>query len=387
MSDTDLKFSDVIHWPEGIDLQVFLDQYWQKKPLLIRQAFPEFVTPMPADELAGLSMEPDTTARIITQANNGAYHLEHGPFDEERFSILSGNQWSLLVTDVDKHIPQFSAFLQPFRFISDWRIDDLMVSYAPEGASVGAHVDEYDVFLLQASGVRTWHIDARQNVSHQMRDDGDLKILANFEPTDTWNLLAGDMLYLPPGTAHHGIAHSENCTTWSVGFRAPRLPDLIARVAELLSDQMAPERYTDSALTPARAGEISHDSIRRFKSIWVQATSLNDEDFANLLGRWLTESSASASSPEVFESPVADGSCKQDMLLEKQPSSRFAWVGAAQEAATLFVDGESFACSQKFAQQLSASLHLVHLSSHQLDDDDRRTLETLVKMGCLTYPG
>ena len=148
-----------IQWPSDIDECIFLDQFWQKKPLLIRQAFPDFVTPLPADELAGLSLEPDTSGRIIVRDSNGAYTLEHGPFAENRFATLTDNQWSLLVTDVEKHIPEFIAYLQPFRFIPDWRIDDLMVSYAPDGASVGAHVDDYDVFLLQASGKRRWLIE------------------------------------------------------------------------------------------------------------------------------------------------------------------------------------------------------------------------------------
>ena len=380
--------SDVgpIHWPSGIDEQLFLDKIWQKKPLFISQAFPDFITPLPADELAGLSLEPDTTGRIITQHDNGAFTLEHGPFDEDRFATLTGNQWSLLVTDVEKHIPQFIAFLQPFRFIPDWRIDDLMVSYAPDGGSVGAHVDEYDVFLLQASGVRTWRIDARSDTSHQMRCDGDLKTLANFEPTDEWDLVAGDMLYLPPGMAHHGIAKGDDCTTWSIGFRAPRLPDLIARVSELLSEQMAQQhRYTDGSMTPARPGEISQESIQRFKTIWETATQLNDTDFSRLLGTWLTESTSLAPTPTLSEgASTADSINSNDtMTLQKAPFCRFAWIEQPSHAAMLFADGIAMPCSLDFATKLCASEQCFDTVPAKLNETDRGVLQKLMDMACL----
>ncbi|MFK7993668.1 MAG: cupin domain-containing protein [Granulosicoccus sp.] len=379
MTDSAAIVSEPIHWPEGINERVFLEQYWQKKPLLIKQAFPGFETPLPADELAGLSLEEDTTGKLITQDEHGAYHLEHGPFEEERFAALSGNQWSLLVTDIDKHLPEFTVFLQPFRFIPDWRIDDLMISYAPRGASVGAHVDEYDVFLMQGSGVRTWSIDARQNVSHQMRTDGDLKILANFQPNQTWDLVAGDMLYLPPNMAHHGIASSDDCTTWSVGFRAPRIPDMIARLAENLSDRLEPARYTDGALTPAAHGEICSASISRFKAIWKEATTLDDAAFGDLLGQWLTESGVATES----QNPSAELPGIGEITFEKAPFSRFAWISLSDNKASLFVDGVSYSCSADFAKAVCANLRFVHLDQKRLTKDDTQTVKALFKSGNL----
>ena len=242
-----------ICWPDGIDEEHFLSEYWQKKPLLIRQAFPSFVTPLPADELAGLSLDPDTTPRLIMQDSGGDYHVEYGPFDETRFSSLTGNNWSLLVTDVDKHIPQLATYLDPFHFLPNWRIDDLMISYAPEGASVGAHVDDYDVFLLQASGQRRWSIDLDASRNQQLLADAQLKLLSSFQADEVWELMPGDMLYLPPGIGHHGVASSEQCTTWSVGFRAPASDELLLRLAELISEKEPPERFTDGAIQPARS--------------------------------------------------------------------------------------------------------------------------------------
>ncbi len=381
---SDSLFNDVIHWPAGINEQVFLSEYWQQKPLLIRQAFPDFDTPLPADELAGLALEPETAGRIITKDENAAYHLEQGPFAEDRFSSLTGNQWSLLVTDVEKHIPEFKAYLQPFRFIPDWRIDDLMISYAPDGASVGAHVDEYDVFLLQGSGVRTWHIDSRVHAVHEMRKDGDLKLLANFDATDTWDLMPGDMLYLPPNMAHHGIANGDDCTTWSIGFRAPRLPDLVSRMAELIGEQMTSERYTDGALTPAQHGEISEASVQRFKTIWTQATQLGDKDFAQLLGRWLTESSVTDATHGV--NPASDSFFNmgnKSLRFDKEPFSRFAWVSVTADKAMLFVDGESFTCSTVFAQHLCAAPHVVTIDAKTCSIDDMQAIQLLVTQGSL----
>lgn len=373
-----------IQWPSDIDECIFLEQFWQKKPLLIRQAFPDFVTPLPADELAGLSLEPDTSGRIIIRDGNGAYTLEHGPFAENRFVTLTDNQWSLLVTDVEKHIPEFTAYLQPFRFIPDWRIDDLMVSYAPDGASVGAHVDEYDVFLLQGSGVRTWRIDARSDTVHQLCTDGDLKILADFKATDEWDLTAGDMLYLPPGMAHHGIAKGDDCTTWSIGFRAPRLPDFIARMAELISDQMSPHlRYTDGPMNPSNHGEISQQSIQRFKAIWDHTTQLGDDDFARLLGSWLTESSALAppgNSTATATAPVISG---DTTVLQKAPFSRFAWTAQSDTAGTLFADGTAVPCSVDFARCVCSAQLWVDIAPSELTKTDTNALKTLTNMGCL----
>ncbi|MFK7893026.1 MAG: cupin domain-containing protein, partial [Granulosicoccus sp.] len=131
-----------VSWPEGLDESVFLRDYWQQKPLLLRDAFPGFETPLTADELAGLSVETDTTARLITCDDDDIYQLENGPFPEERFAQLTDNRWSLLVTDVEKLLPELRAWMEPFSFLPQWRVDDLMISYAPDGASVGAHVDE-----------------------------------------------------------------------------------------------------------------------------------------------------------------------------------------------------------------------------------------------------
>jgi len=382
LKPTPLAAASAIQWPDGMDEQYFLDNYWQEKPLLIRQALPEFSTPLPADELAGLSLEPEANSRIITRDNDGQYKLEHGPFDEDRFSTLTDNQWSLLVSDVEKLIPEFAIYMQPFRFIPDWRIDDLMISYAPDGASVGAHVDEYDVFLLQGSGVRRWSIDARADTNHQLMNNGDLKILSNFQATDSWELQAGDMLYLPPGMAHHGVAVGEDCTTWSIGFRAPYLPEFVAHLAELISEQMTPARYRDGRLTPAQQGEISKTSIQRFKAIWEEFTQLDDSEFARLLGCWLTESSVMAPPADNDPAQLAQADKAMTLTVAKSPYCRFAWVEQQGETALLFYNGAALPCSTEFATTICSQMSMTLVLS-DLNASDEIALQKLLDTGCL----
>lgn len=382
-----IESPDVIDWPDGIDEQIFLRDYWQKKPLLIRQAFPGFATPLPADELAGLSLEPDTTPRLITQDTSGAYHVEFGPFDEQRFASLTDNNWSLLVTDVDKHVPELACYLDPFRFLPSWRIDDLMVSYAPEGASVGAHVDEYDVFLLQASGLRRWSIDEDKTRNHELLTDAELKLLAAFNPTDTWELVPGDMLYLPPGIGHHGVASSADCTTWSIGFRAPEINALLIRMAELISERMPHQRFTDNAIQKAIPGEITHDAAERFRTLWHEAVDIHADSFASLLGQVLTET---------VDSPQADSSASQSSglpddlsTLQRAAFSRFAWHGTSsddKESVNLFVDGEAFECTRCFAIDLCTTSAALQTNRHRYTENDLDILQMLQSNGCM-YQG
>jgi len=362
-----------VNWPDGLDDQRFLSEYWQKKPLLIRQAFTNFETPISADELAGLSLEEDSTPRLITCDEHGHYHLESGPFDEARFAQLTDNNWSLLVTDVEKHLPELGEYLRPFQFIPNWRIDDLMISYAPRGASVGAHVDEYDVFLLQASGTRQWMIDSSHAPDVTLVADANLKLLANFIATESYDLEPGDMLYLPPGMPHHGIAVSDNCTTWSVGFRAPMVSDIIHSFAEMIADKFENQRYCDPHLKVCEPGELDEQSLMAFKTLWEQATQLDDSELANIAGRLLT-------------TPVIDVEREQfsqqqklNMSWRKHSFSRFAYYKHGN-TTTLYADAEVLVCSDKLAKALCNNQSL---SADELNADDTKVLLNLVELGCL----
>src|SRR5690348_813356 len=217
----------------GLNPRDFLKRHWQKRPLLVRNAFPGFAPPLTAEELAGLACEEGVESRLVVQTRKApGWKLSHGPFKHKVFTRLPKDRWTLLVQDVDKHLPVAAGLLEPFRFIPDWRIDDLMISYAADGGSVGPHVDAYDVFLLQAEGMRRWDIST---APHADADTPglELKQIKGFKPEESWLLMPGDMLYLPPGVAHHGVAFGE-CMTFSIGFRAPSQSELLADLAGLL---------------------------------------------------------------------------------------------------------------------------------------------------------
>ncbi len=368
-----------IQWPAGLDEASFLAEYWQKKPLLIRQALPDFDTPLPADELAGLSLEPETTPRLIIQDANGAYHVEHGPFEPERFETLTSNDWSLLVTDVEKHIPELAGHLQPFAFLPGWRIDDLMISYAPVGASVGAHIDEYDVFLLQASGSRCWSIEAPAAECYDIVPDSDLKLIAAFQPTDTWELEPGDLLYLPPGIPHHGVASVDPCTTWSIGFRAPTTADFVMRMAEMICERLPQERYTDGLLTHSTPGEIDTNALARFSDIW-NPIGQDSETLAKMTGRFLTESA------NVNSGTSSDGDYRESSAStqwQAAPFSRLAWRKLSNDSndrapVELFVDGEAYRCSQILAIDLCCVGHGVSIRDKSYSSEDNELLRILI---------
>jgi len=362
-----------INWPDGLDAKLFLSNYWQKRPLLLRNAFPDFKSPISPDELAGLSIEEFMTPRLVIKNSDGNYQLENGPFSEDRFTELDGNNWSLLVTDVEKYCPELTSYLRPFQFIPNWRIDDLMISYAPEGASVGAHVDEYDVFLLQASGARQWMIDSSANPDLTVVSDATLNLLANFKPNETHELRPGDMLYLPPGMPHHGIAISEDCTTWSIGFRAPAHTDVIHAFAELVGDKFAGQRYRDPTMNPSVPGEINRPTLQAFAELWKQSVKLSDDELAHMTGCVLTSPTIDVVRDEydVDEIPNHDW--------EKHSFSRFAYIENNEEVM-LYADTQAIACSSEFAKALCSNQSV---SAKKLDKKDRLALEKLLECGCV----
>ena len=205
--------------PLGMPPVEFLRDYWQKHPLLIRNAFPafatpDFVPPITPEDLAGLACEDTALSRIVAHdRKHDRWLLRHGPFPEDMFPGMPDHDWTLLVQDVDKWDADVAALIDAFDFLPRWRIDDIMVSFAAPGGSVGAHVDQYDVFLLQAQGHRRWQIDDSRNPPLDFRNDVDLRLLQRFHPSHDWTLGPGDMLYLPPGVPHHGVAE-DACLTY-----------------------------------------------------------------------------------------------------------------------------------------------------------------------------
>jgi 50S ribosomal protein L16 3-hydroxylase len=360
-----------IQWPDELTTQRFLDEYWQKKPLLIRQALPNFETPVSPDELAGMSLEDGTTPRIITQDKSGTYHLEHGPFATDRYESIGDKHWSLLVTDCEKHWPELGDYIKPFQFLPRWRIDDLMISFAPDKASVGAHIDEYDVFLLQASGVRQWQIDASDNPNVELKDDETLRLLANFNATDTWELQPGDVLYLPPGIPHHGVAVGDNCTTWSIGFRAPSNLDVLDVFSEILLDNLPLVRMKDVPLQQDNGAEIKPAVLAQLRKMWETATHLSDEELIKLSGHLLTRGGIGLE--EELEQTVP----WQGQTVQWHSFAQVAYI-AGEQQAELFVNGDGFTCSLAFAKTLADSQGFIALPA-ELNPTDEHTLQCLLQ--------
>ena len=346
----------------GLSPQAFLNTHWQKKPLLIRQAMQFEQPPLHADELAALAGDEDINARVVKTTYQGRpWHVDYGPFDEKYFASLPDKDWTLLVNDCEKHRPELLTLTQPFQFIPNWRTDDLMISYAAEGGSVGPHIDEYDVFLLQLDGIREWQIGDK--VSQENYIDGlDLKILETFTPTKTWRLAAGDMLYLPPRVAHHGVAVDGTCMTASIGFRAPMVRALLETIVEeIISKTGDAELYQDPDLSLAEdPAEISTAVVEKMRALLKQKLDLDRPDFNTSVGRFLTESHTDYFSDEI---PSIDIKTRwvEKSPIERNPFFRFASMQSTT-SISLFVNGQNYELPNHFAADIKQLCNASQLS-------------------------
>ncbi len=281
--------SQVLPLLGGISAEVFLRDYWQKKPLLIRNAIAGFTGPLSKSEVLTVARRNDAESRLITRDAH-TWRLEHGPFSLSDFRQPKNILWTVLVQDVQHFSYEGHELLSHFAFLPNARIDDLMVSYAVAGAGVGAHFDSYDVFLLQGMGTRRWQISSQQDL--RLQPDLPLKILSHFKPTAEFVLETGDMLYLPPNVAHNGIAETE-CLTWSIGFRAPSQQDLGVAFLDHLRDQLQlPGHYADPALTYAKdPAEIDKTMRQRIGQLLtdIQAASRDTDTIRRFIGCYFTE--------------------------------------------------------------------------------------------------
>lgn len=365
----------------------FLREFWQKKPLLIRNMWTAWSNPLEPDELAGLACEDGVEARLIRQAS-GTLAVEHGPFAETRFSELGHEPWTLLVNAVDHHVPAVSALLNSFRFIPNWRIDDVMVSYAVDQGGVGPHFDQYDVFLVQGLGRRRWQVGASCNDSTELLPHGDLRLLANFEPEQEWVLGPGDVLYIPPGIAHNGVAVGDDCMTYSVGFRAPARDELIAQWAEYLIDQCDDaDRYADPDLAlQENPGEITAQALDGLHAM-ITEKLLDRQAFA----RWFGQYNSMPKNPDIDWTPevsVAAADLGAMVLapasLIRNPASRFSFVREGAQSVMLFVDGHSYACSGEsavLAERLCALDHITVASSDVRSQPTATLITALINIG------
>ncbi|OWQ51121.1 transcriptional regulator [Stenotrophomonas maltophilia] len=376
--------------PLGMPAATFLRDYWQKRPLLIRGAFPDFETPVQPEDLAGLACEEGALSRLIThdRATDG-WSVRTGPFQEEEFPGMPDHDWTLLVQDVDKWDADVRALIRHFDFLPRWRMDDVMISFAATGGSVGAHVDQYDVFLLQAHGHRRWQIDASESIKGKrppldFRDDVELKLLRRFKPTHDWVLAPGDMLYLPPNVPHNGVAE-DPCLTFSFGMRAPASAELISDYLDTLIEGADESiRYQDPDLkVPEDPNEIDVVSMNRVVEA-LNAIRMNDPDkLGDWFGRFITTYRAAGevmAHGEPLPREEIEAALGAGVELQRHPWARLAWR-RAKRGASLYCSGLDFALPVKDAQVLAGTEQIGAALYQKLSAKGRGAVQALVAGG------
>ncbi|MES2624188.1 MAG: cupin domain-containing protein [Pseudomonadota bacterium] len=366
-----------------LSVATFLRDYWQKKPLLIRNGFPGFVDPISPEELAGLACEDEVDARLVFSRGK-TWKMTTGPFAETDFTSLPSRNWTLLVQAVDQWVPEVKALLESVNFIPNWRVDDVMISYATPNGGVGPHFDYYDVFLVQGQGSRIWKTGQHCTSDDLNRTSSGLKLLAEFHSEDEWLLEPGDVLYVPPGVAHWGVSR-DNSLCYSLGFRAPSVSEMVLGYSDSCSDSLAPDlRYTDPKLKPGiRAGEIAESSLQQMQKLLKDA--LSDKHAMNM---WFGSHMTQPKNPDQFvEEEFSPDIRQQNLALIAHPAARFAWQQTGQDIA-FFANGEVIQCFSsprllKLMQQLCTANSTIATASYSKHKVCRNLLEALLAQGVL----
>jgi 50S ribosomal protein L16 3-hydroxylase len=322
----------------GLSPSQFMRRHWQKKPLLVRGAWPEAAPPLPRAALFELAARGDVESRLVVRAGRD-WTLRRGPLPRRALPPLQIPNWTLLVQGLDLHVEAAHALLSRFRFVPDARLDDLMLSYASAGGGVGPHLDSYDVFLVQVAGQRRWRWG--RCPQPRLRSGVPLKILSNFAPMHDAVLSPGDLLYLPPGWAHDGTAVGGDCMTASIGFRAPAAAELASALLDRLVDDVdeAPSSlYRDAAqAATARPGEVPHalqDFARR-----AVGRALADGAIERVLGEWLTEPKAQVVFDGAGTAILRPG---DGVVLDRRTRMSY-------DARQIFINGDSFSAGGRDA--------------------------------------
>lgn len=328
-----------------LPVERFLARYWQREPLVVRGAFPGIRDPLAPDELAGLACEPEVDSRLVRQrGGRKPWQVTRGPQNPGVLRKLGRSHWTLLVESMDRHCRPIADLASAFAFIPKWRMDDVMVSLAPVHGTVDAHIDSYDVFLIQGQGRRRWEVDRRSRPDY--KPGLDLRILKRFRAEDSWVLEPGDMLYVPPGVGHRGVTvpgNAEVALTYSVGFRAPSVADLLSTLLSRALTGETPHLFPDPGRTSVSdPGEITSRDLARLRRFLVSEFESFDADaWALAMGEAVT-SGGSAGVP-------AAGTTRRSVArrlaggatVAGAPGARVSWTALDRGRAALFVNGES----------------------------------------------
>lgn len=399
----------------GLSPRAFLRDYWQQKPLLIRQAIPDFESPVDGNDLAGLSLEEEIESRLILEHGEHPWECRTGPFDAHQFEQLPASHWTLLVQSVDVWLPEVADLRKQFRFLPDWRVEDIMVSYASRQGGVGPHYDQYDVFLLQGAGTRRWRLGRHCRGDEPKVPEAALGILQNpspiFEEGEEWVLEPGDMLYVPPGVAHWGTAETDDCITYSVGFRAPSQREILSGCSESASDHLHDHLRFKDVFSEQRtnAGQILQQDITQLKALLRDAIDQlcqDDTALAQWFGKEMTYPRVEDSLLEIEGHDAMTEDTLNPFLLDndlqRSSNARFAYFSGTQSLsncqrstdqhgdgiasdAILFVNGDAYRCSNLLAQHLCSTYHYDagSLSQFAHKTDDQTMLLHLISQGWL----
>lgn len=349
---------------QDIDLQTFLNEFWQKKPLVIRNALPDFESPVTAEELAGLSLEEEVESRIVIQNSETDYELKKGPFTEQVYHDLPEKNWTLLIQGMDRLIPEVTDILNDFDFLPRWRIDDIMISYATQGGNVGPHFDHYDVFLVQAAGKRRWTLTSQDCSEDNYIQGVDLRLMKTFKVEEDYVFEAGDILYIPPKWGHHGIALDDECMTYSVGYRTYRGQELWDSFGDHLSEMGA---FKDLYLDPQwqsnlKPGEVTQSAVQQAQKLLAKV--IEDKSLMQTwFGRFATQLDQVAAQqlPEPLtqeETPSFEdftSALQIEHGLIKDPVCRFAYADI-EDKTVLYINGaiwDAFGADKEFIQMLA----------------------------------
>ena len=320
----------------GISPDQFMKTYWQKKPLLVRQALPGFKPLLSRAELVELAADEDAQTRLVIQdsSQSHSWQLKHGPFQRKALPPFKQAGWTMLVQGVDLHEESVHALMNQFRFVPDARLDDVMISYATDGGGVGPHIDSYDVFLLQAQGRRLWRIGRQKRPV--LQDGVPLRILTNFVPEQEFVVEPGDLLYLPPGYAHDGIAQGE-CMTYSIGFRIPKKAELarelLQRLAEDAEDELGEVLYRDADQSAVDQPAEIPPAMLAFAQQAVLGAMQDPHALARGLGEYMTEPKPNVWFEALASAEMSLTGC--GLQLDRRTQMMF-------DAQHVFINGESF---------------------------------------------
>ncbi|WP_312782928.1 cupin domain-containing protein [Acidovorax temperans] len=349
----------------GLTPAQFMRRHWHKKPLLVRQAIPNFQPPVLRPEMFALAAQESVESRLVQQIKGG-WKLRHGPFARRSLPAMSQREWTLLVQGVDLHNDAVHQLMQQFRFVPEARLDDLMISYATDGGGVGPHFDSYDVFLLQAHGRRRWRIGRQKDLT--LKEGIPLKVLAEFEPEEEFVLEPGDMLYLPPRYAHDGIAEGE-CMTYSIGFRAPAraelAQELLVRLSEDAAEDEQVQMYRDAKQEAvAEPGAIPAE-LQAFAKEALERALSQPLALERALGEYLTEPK-----PNVWFEASDGGAMLEAVRLDRRTRMMY-------DAQHIFINGESYRAGGKDATLMRRLANQRYLSSKDIQRASDEALELL----------